>query len=376
MRRINVLHLRDSSWVDGPGRTILQTAVNIDSDKYGYYIGAFCRRHSLENVFYKEAVERKLNVFRIEESHSFDPTIICRIKQLIESENVNIIHTHEVRSDVVGLIAGKITKRPVISTLHGWIQNGLKGKLYTTLDKSILPFFDHLIAVSERMKEDVIRIGVSKEKVSVLHNALVIDNYKRDRSDSTFRKQIGIDDGMYLIGNIGRLSPEKGHVDFLAAAAEVLKNYKNIKFVLIGSGSEESNLRKIIEELNIGNSVIFAGYRNDMLTVYNSLDLVVQSSYTEGMPNVVLEALAMEVPVIATDVGGTSEAIISNETGILIQPRDPRKLAMKIIQYLKNTNSVAAMVINGRKLVETKFDFTERTKMLSNIYTALMKKKA
>ena len=371
-RKINVLHLRDSPWVDGPGRTILESASRINSGKYGYFIGAFCKRNSMGNPFINAASDRNLNIFRINESHSLDWTILSQIKHLIVREKIDIIHTHEVRSDVIGLIAGKMSGVPVMTTLHGWIQNGFKGKLFTKLDQVILRFFDHVITVSGKMKEEVLRFGLSQERVTVLHNALVIENFRRNQEDGSFRQEIGVGDKTLLAGNIGRLSPEKGQADFIRAAAEILKHCKNAKFALIGSGSDETYLKELVDELNIRDSVIFTGYRNDMLQVYNSLDIVVQSSRTEGMPNVVLEALAMEVPVIATDVGGTSEAVKDNDTGVLISPGNPEEIAAKISEFIGNKGAFKEMAKKGRERVEAKFGFDERTKKLSQIYDRMI----
>jgi len=374
--KINILHLRDSPWLDGPGRTILETASAIDSSRFGYFIGAFVRNGTAEHPFIDAASRKKTNIIKISESGTFDFSTVYQILKIIGKEKIDILHTHEVRSDILGLLCGKMKRIPVVVTLHGWIENDRKGKILTKLDKWLLRYFDHIVAVSDKMKKEVVGVGVNGKNVSVLYNALVIENYRRDPDDSIFRKQFGIKDEMFLVGNIGRLSPEKGQADFIRAAAEVLKYCKNVKFALIGSGSDETYLRELADELNIRDSVIFTGYRNDMLQVYNSLDLVVQSSRTEGMPNVILEALAMETPVIATDVGGTLEAIINNYTGILIRPGDPRELAEKIIEYLKNPGLLAGMVKNGRKLIEMKFNFTERTEKLCRIYDALMREKA
>lgn len=366
--RINILELRDSPWVDGPGRTILESAARINPERYGNYIGAFCRRNSTENPFLKAGFQKKLKIFRIDESCSYDPTILFQIRCLIKKEKINIIHTHEVRSDIVGLISGKMCRNPLVATLHGWIQNGFKGKFFTKFDKSILRFFDHVIAVSERMKEEVLRFGVNKEKVSVLHNALVIDNFRRNLEDRSFRREIGVSDEILLVGNIGRLSPEKGQADFVLAASAVLQKHKDVRFILVGKGDDESRLRKLVQDLGVRNEIIFAGYRENMVHVYNSLDLVVQSSYTEGMPNVILEALAMKVPVIATDVGGTSEAIMNNETGVLVQPGEPEELAIKMLDFVKSKDAFKKMVERGRKVVEAKFNIEERTRRLSEIY--------
>jgi glycosyltransferase involved in cell wall biosynthesis len=346
----------------------LESASRINSEKYGYFIGAFCKRNSMENPFIKAALDRKLKVFPIYEFHSYDPTILLQIRRLIEREKIDIIHTHEVRSDIVGLACGKLCGVPVMTTLHGWIQNGFKGRLFTKIDKNILRFFDHVICVSERMKQEVCRFGVKQGSFTVLHNALVIENFQRNMEDRGFRNETAVRANCFLIGNIGRLSPEKGHADFIRAAAIVLKKYRNARFVLIGKGDDEHCLRELARGLGIENEIVFAGYRTDMVHIYNTLDLVVQSSYTEGMPNVILEALAMEVPVIATDVGGTSEAIENNKTGILISPGKPEELAEKIRAFIQNKDTFKEMAKKGRKHVEANFNFDERTQKLSLIY--------
>ncbi len=374
-QKINILHLRDSPWLDGPGRTILETGARINPSKYGYYIGAFCKKHEQEHPFIRAIQERGLSVFRINESYSFDRSVIAQIRDLIERERIEIVHTHEVRSDIIGLIVGKLSGVPVVTTLHGWIENSLRGKVLIVFDKGILRFFDHVITVSEKMKQQVLHYGVRKDKVTALHNALVIEKYQRKDADNSLRRELEIEDDTLLVGSIGRLSPEKGQSDFIRAAADVLKQFRNVKFLLIGNGQDEHRLRELVKNLGVAKEIIFLGYRSDMLDLYNNFDLVVQSSYTEGMPNVILEALAMEVPVIATDVGGTSEAVTNNETGILIQPGKPEELASKILDFVNNKDSFRRMAENGRKLVEAKFSIDERTRKLSLIYDRLIDEK-
>lgn len=367
-----IMELRDSPWVCGPGRTILETAARVNSEKYAYYIGAFNKRNSAQNPFLKAAMERDLKIFPIHESCSIDPTIIFQIMRIIEKEKINIIHTHEVRSDMVGLIIGKMYRIPVVATLHGWIQNGFKDKLFTKADKSILRFFDHIICVSEKMKEEVLRLGIKEGKVTVLHNALDMESFRRNPNDRSFRSEIGVGNETLLVGNIGRLSPEKGQSDFILAASAVLKKRKDVRFILIGKGDDESRLRELARDLGILNDIIFAGYMTNMVSIYNSLDLVVQSSYTEGMPNVILESLAMEVPVIATDVGGTSEAVINKETGVLSQPKRPEAMAANILNFVEDKKAFQRMAQKGRKLVCEKFSIDERTRKLSEIYDRLI----
>jgi glycosyltransferase involved in cell wall biosynthesis len=367
-QKTNILHLRDSPWVCGPGRTILESGVRINPERYGYFVGAFCRKGSSEFPLVQGALDRNLNVFPIYESHSYDPTILLQIRRIVQMEKIDIIHTHEVRSDAVGLTCAKLCRIPVVTTLHGWIANNIKGRVLTRLDKSVLRFFDHVIAVSDKIREAALLSGVKEDRVSVLHNALIIEDYCPNRKNREFRKEISVSDKCLLIGNIGRLSPEKGQADFIKAASLVLKERKDVKFVLIGKGDDEVGLKELTQELEITHEVIFAGYRDDMQNIYNSLDLVVQSSYTEGMPNVILESLAMEVPVIASDVGGTAEVVDNNETGLLMPPGKPEEIAEKILLFIHDRNMFGEMAKKGRRHVEANFNFDARTKKLSFIY--------
>jgi len=371
-KKINILHLRDSPWVDGPGRTIIETGCSIDSSRYGYSIGAFCSKSFEQHPFIREATERNLTVFPINEVGQFDPKPINKILRLIDEQQIHVLHSHEVRSDFIGLLCARVKRIPIVTTIHGWISNEIKGQIYTAVDKALLRFFDRIIVVSEKTKEEVLETGVVEEKVSVLHNALVLDTFRRDRNNCEFRRELAIPEGTTLIANIGRLSPEKGQADFLLAAREILRHHDNVHFVLIGTGPDQSKLEQLAKDFQIQHSVTFAGFRTDMPSIYNNLDLVIQSSYTEGMPNVILEALLMEVPVLATDAGGTAEIISNGRTGVLIPHSSPEDITRNTLSFLKNPAKFKQMARQGKSIVKEKFNFPDRTKKLSLIYDKLM----
>jgi len=358
--------------VDGPGRTIIESGVRMETAKFGYFIGAFCNTNGCGNSFLDAAIKRGLRAFSIDETISFDPTVFLQIRRLIRENAVDIIHTHEVRSDMIGLACGRMHGIPVITTLHGWIQNDVRGRFSTGIDKRILRFFNHVICVSKLMNAECIRMGVKKENISVLHNSLVNEKFRRNPDDQSFRSEIGAGPRTILVGNIGRLSPEKGQTDFIRSARTVLNYHKDTRFVLVGKGEDQPMLEDLAFSLGIRAEVLFVGYRENMRAVYNSLDLVVQSSYTEGLPNVILEALSMEVPVIATDVGGTSEIVLNNSTGVKIQPGKPEEIGAKILDFIKNKDTFKRMAEQGRKVVEAGFSIDERTRKLSLIYDRLI----
>ena len=362
-----VLDLRDSPWVDGPGRTILDTAAMVDPARYRIVVGAFSGSRHGEHAYLAEAVRRQLETYPIGERRALDPDVLRQIMRWCRSHAIDIIHTHDFRSDLYGLAAARRLGIPAVSTCHGWIANDLKGRIYTSVDKFLLRFFDRIIVVSARMQAHLASRGIPVHKIDLIQNALVVENYRPDRGDRTARAEWGIPEHHKLVGKIGRLSPEKCQDLFLRAAAELLRQDRDISFVLIGIGPEEERLRVLSAELGITKHVVFAGYRGDMERVYNSLDLVVQSSSTEGMPNVILEALLMRVPVVATDVGGTAEIVSDGKSGRLIPPNDAGALVAGMREALTG-RLVDEWVDAGERTVRSNFSHSVRLQRIMAAY--------
>lgn len=376
MSRVTILDLRDSPWVDGPGRTILDCASSLRDQGYNLVIGTFSGGEQKTHAYAEEAKRRGLEVRTIRERGRFDHRVVGQIIRLMDDVNADIVHTHDFRSNVFGLLAARIRRKPAVSTVHGWIANDAKGRFYVAADKAILRFFDRVITVSERTRGLIEKARVPQRKISVIPNALTLARYVPDRSADVFRREIGANRDTVLIANIGRLSPEKGQLEFLQAARELAKRYANLKFLLIGIGPDRDRLERFVAESGLSDAVIFAGFRQDMINVYNGLDLVVQSSYTEGMPNVILEALLMEVPVIATDVGGTAEIIEHQRTGVLMQPGAVQEIVDNIAAYCQDPARHRGMARSGRKLVSERYDHVRRVEKLAALYDNMLARRA
>jgi len=217
---------------------------------------------------------------------------------------------------------------------------------------------DRVIAVSGAQAEKVRRAGVRKERVRVIHNAIDPERFVdpdpryRTKLEKFFRAPKS-----HIIAAAGRLSPEKGFDVFLAAAARVLEAQPDVGFVLFGHGAMKPVLQQQVTFLGLGSSVVMAGYRNDLDRFIPQLDLFVLPSYTEGLPNVVLEACAAGVPVIATEVGGTPEVIADGTSGFLVPPGDPDALADKILEALEDEERLREIGFMGRQRVLEEFTF-------------------
>lgn len=374
-KKITVLDLRDSPWVDGPGRTTLESAARIDREKYRIIVAGFSGGVQKTGEYLREAERRGLSAVRLEESGPLDPGVVKQVLRLIDQYEVDVIHTHEFRSNVIGLVCARLRRLPVVATCHGWIANNVKGRIRVFLDRLTLYFLDHIIVVSKRLQSQLTSQGIGQARITTLPNAVAFENFIRTQNNNSFRAELGVQSGTALLANIGRLSPEKGQAEFIRAAVSVARVFPDIRFILIGIGPDQASLEQLALDSGIADKVVFCGYRSDMSRIYSSLDLVVQSSFTEGMPNVILEAAAMEIPVIATRVGGTSEIIEHGVSGTLVRPGETEELAAAMLSFLRDRPKHLDMARRASQSVRQRFSYESRTEALKCVYDSLVKRR-
>jgi glycosyltransferase involved in cell wall biosynthesis len=361
-----VLHLRDSPWVDGPGRTILETASRVDRSRIDYQVGAFVSNPNEPHPLVDAFKQRGLPVHAIEDLGGVGPDMVCKVIDLIDRLEIDILHTSEFRSNVLGLLCRRRRSIKLVCTAHGWIANDLRGQLYVCADRILLRMFDRVILVSYAMRRRLPSWWVPESKVRVLHNALAIESYGRDLLGKPRDAPDPAGDVRLL--NVGRLSAEKGQDLLIRAVAALRTEYPMLQLVFAGVGPFEGTLRSLADQLGIAARVQFLGYVSDMPALYSTVDLVVQSSLTEGLPNVVLEAAYLGVPIVATDVGGTHEVIEHGVSGWLLRPGDIGALVNGLRQYLTDPPKFIEMAARGRCRIESKFAFDVRTVKQMRIY--------
>ncbi|MCI0376856.1 MAG: glycosyltransferase, partial [Gemmataceae bacterium] len=174
-----------------------------------------------------------------------------------------------------------------------------------------------------------------------------------------------------LIGAAGRLSPEKGFADLIDAAALVLADHPEAGFLLFGDGPLRDELQQRIENRGLAGRFVLAGFRDDLDALLPNFDVFVQSSYTEGLPNVVLEALAARVPVVATAVGGTPEILHDGQTGFLVEPRDPTFLSRRIGALIADEDARRRMGKAGRRFVREQCTFAAQAREYESVFREL-----
>jgi glycosyltransferase involved in cell wall biosynthesis len=373
MRPLNVLDIRDTHEVGGPGKTILETFRAIDSERFRLHLGMFLTAHeSADTPFIRAAAEYGMPVHVIRGLSQYDPRLIWRTARLVRALGIDIVHAHEVKSDVVAYLASFLQPVTLVTTVHGWIGNSPKQRALIALDRRLVRRFDLVFAVSEDIRGQLARAGVPDNRIRLVHNAIVLERYRRTGRSGFLATLVGRQVPGPVLSSVGRLSAEKGHADLINAIALVVGKGHRMSVILAGEGPERSRLEEQIRALELQDVVHLPGYVSDPRQVLEETDLMVLPSHTEGLPNAALEALVMDVPVLATRVGGTPEVIVDGETGCLVPPRAPAAMAAAIEDFLANRDTWARTARQGRLRVEQHFDFRARTGQLERIYTELV----
>lgn len=369
-----VLHIRDTDRICGPGKTILETASRIDDTQYQIGVGVFVRPEEKSNRYIDALRDRGLNVVSIQMRSALDVTVVKRLANQVRESGYDILHSHEYKGDLIALAVSKLIPVHLVSTCHGWIRNSTRARIISYFQKRALRRFERVIAVSPLIRAELLSSGIEKASVDLVCNAIVAENYdRRNFSPGIIRDRFRLGANACLIGCVGRLSPEKGQRDLLRAASELLLCNENVYLVMVGDGPDRGKLVSLSQELGIDEKVLFLGHRKDVQSIYRDLQGLVLPSHTEGFPNVLLEALCMKVPVVATDVGGVADIVEENVTGRLVQARDTDKLGTALSWLVEQPRLAEKTASIGNKRVRDKYEFTNRCKRLEGIYDSLVR---
>ena len=372
MPPINVIDLRDTFEIGGPGKTILETHRAIDQARFRLHVGAFLGTDEPEDTpFLNAARSAGMPVHVIRGSNPYDPRLVMRVAALVKKLKIDIIHSHEVSSNAITCLASLIRPVPILATAHGWIGNSRRQRTLIALDRQIVRRFDCVVAVSARIRDQLHEAGVSPGRVRLIHNAIVVENYRRTGQVGFLAGAVGRPLHGPVLTSIGRLSPEKGHADLIDAVKMVVDRGFKVSLVLVGEGPARPLLEQQISKLGLVGTVHLTGHVNCPERVLEETDLAVLPSHTEGLPNAALEALMMGVPVLATRVGGTPEVIKDGETGRLVSAHAPEELAAALQQFLSEPHSWHQMTKRGRAMVEAEFDFQARTRKMEELYSEM-----
>jgi glycosyltransferase involved in cell wall biosynthesis len=356
----------------GPEKTILRGAARSNPARFAVSV---CYLRDLRDADFsidRQARALALDYCEIPERHSLDVRIWPALRRLVRARRIDIVHAHDYKTDLLALLLARFEGIIPLATVHNWAGVSRREQFYYWCDKRLLRRFPRLIVVSNAACEVLLAAGVEPGRIQVILNGIDVEHYRRDparRAEARAALQLGPAD--FVIGAIGRLEPEKRLDLLLEAVAQLRPRRPELRLVLAGDGSQRDALAALAQLRGLGAACRLLGHWSDVIGLHHALDVFVQSSATEGTSNALLEAMALETPIVATAVGGTAELIEHEVHGLLVPPGDVSTLAAALDRVLAIPEAARQRALAARQRVERDLSFETRMQKVEAIYTEL-----
>jgi glycosyltransferase involved in cell wall biosynthesis len=301
-----------------------------------------------------------------------DWRVVTGFLDLCRRERVAIWHGHDYKSNALGLLLRRFWPMQLVTTLHGWVKHTSRTPLYYRVDRFCLPRYERVVSVSPDLYEASRTAGVPEERCVLIENGIDTDEYRRRMSAAAAKARQGVPAGRLVVGAVGRLSEEKGFDLLIRSASQLVREGLDFELWIVGTGDRRTALEKLIGELNLGDRVRLLGYRADTIDLYHAMDVFVLSSLREGLPNVVLEAMALEVPVLVTRIAGVPRLVREGVEGLLIEPGSEAELTDGLRRMLTDADLRARLAAAGRRTIEERYSFRVRMEKMRAVYDEVL----
>lgn len=364
-----VLHARVvAGRTGGPDKTIFRSLPLIDPTRYQVHVVYIHPQGDpIINELHERAQKVGCQLHTIAESGALDMRTVLTLKRLCRELKVDIWHGHDYKTNALGLLLRRFHPMKLVTTAHGWTDETARTRLYHKLDDLMLPRYDRVMTVSRPLWNHCLMQGLDTTKLSYIPNGIDIADYQNTGQRDVIRAQLQVDDHCQLIGLVGRLSAEKSIDRALHTLARLTAMRHDVKLLLVGDGPEREALVKLAADLHITERVHFAGWQKDAKPYYQAMDLLLLSSLTEGMPNVVLEAMAMGVPVAATDVGDVNYLLDDGRCGLVLSP-SADDWALPLGYWLPQHDELQRKARLAKQRVMNHFSFAQRIERELAVY--------
>jgi glycosyltransferase involved in cell wall biosynthesis len=353
--------------LQGPENLILALAEALHERGVRYVIVNLWDGDPPTVALHEEALRRGLESYVVATDSSLDPAILPRLTVQLQRINPDAIHTHDFKSEMTVLAANTILRRPLVGSFYGRLAiNSLFLKIEDWARLVAFRLFGRLLANSLAQRDELLRWRHPARKIDVLPSFVDTQRITPPTPDQrqAARSALGIDGDRPVLATVARLSQNKGHSFMIQALAEVRKAVPDVLYLIPGEGDSSwhgeggfrGELERLAEQLGVAEHTRFLGYYPDLGTILHASDLLVSPSLREGMQVSLIEALAAGLPIVATAVGGTPDAVADGESGLLVPPSDADALAARVIELLGDRQRMQLMGADGRRRAEQLFD--------------------
>jgi len=367
---MRLVHLTSSIFYGGPERQMLGMADALPPGHEVTFI-SFAEDGRCE-PFLAEARRRGYTAIRL----NYDtPRLLAAARELsahLRELQPDVVLCHTYKANLIGRPVCRTAGVRVVAVSRAWTGEDFKVRMYDRLDRFLLKRFDRVVAVSEGQADQVRATGVPERKLRVIRNSARLDAFAQP--DPTGRAELEAltpTPGERIVVSAGRLSPDKGFDVLIRAATVVCTVDPGARFVVFGDGVLRDELPKQAAAAGLAEKMAFAGFRKDLDRLMPHADVFVLPSFNEGLPNVVLEASAAGVPVVATAVSGTPEAILDGQTGHLVPAGDAPALANRLLRLLGDAGLRRRMGLAGRAFMSGRFTFAAQARAYLDLFAEL-----
>jgi glycosyltransferase involved in cell wall biosynthesis len=337
----SILQLISSSGLYGAERVLLELASYWRDLGWGSHVGVFRAPSQPLPEVGVEARRRGIPTLEIVARGQLDVAALRQLAAFVAEHGIDLVHSHGYKPDVFLALAAlpRTTRR--VATCHTWYSRSLKLLVYELIDKIVLHRFDHVVLVSPQLVDEVAAAGIPGERCTLIENGVSELERPDDETRAALRASLGCGPDERMILRVGRLDADKGNDTLLHALREL--GARRYRLVLAGDGPDRPLLEALARELGLASRVLFAGYRRDVPALLSACDLFVVSSPKEGLPMVLLEAMAARAPIVTTAVGAIPAVIADGVHGLLVPPSDPHALARALGSALDDPARMARL---------------------------------
>ncbi len=356
----NVMHLLATYEVGGAEAVALELARAMNGEDLRVGVAALFGTGAMRRRFEQSGV-RTLAVREGPQRDGFELGLTWRLARILQRERVDVLHCHNRRAHVYGVMAARVARRPaVVCTLHGFVF-----REPNAAERLAGRFASHTVGVCRAVLDQAVRVGrVSRRRSSVIYNGVEPERFAPERGAGRRGRELAL-------VCVARLAPEKGHDVLLRALAALAGEGRQVRLDIIGDGPERAALEALARQLGVASRVRFLGRRDDVPKLLGEADAFVLPSLSEAFPLTVLEAMASGLPVVATAVGGVPEAVRDGETGLMVAPGEPGELAGALARVLDDGELARSMGRAGRRRVEELFSLEATARRHARLYRRL-----
>ena len=372
-KKISVVYVIADSSMTGAPRHLLSLVSNLDPKDFS--VSVILPQGPLAEAFNQQ----RINTFLVPMRSRSDMAAVNAIQKLLVKYDPDIVHAHGQRAGLLARLAVKGLPIKVVYTEHTWtkdfkLDNPLLHWVHLRSMRMLDKWTDATIAVSNAVADFLVSMNITKpDKIKVIYNGIDIVADRKDDDEAKLLEKYVILQKDIVIGTVGSLNMQKDTVMLLRAMPRILKKLPNAKLVIVGAGPLQKWLVGLTKKLRIDNSVIFTGMLPKVNAILKTFSIFVLCSRSESFGLSILEAMKAHVPVIATRVGGIPEIITSNRNGILVEPGDPKQLAIVIMKLLNDKKLQRKLVMGGDETLH-RFTITMMVRETEKLYKQLINK--